>query len=201
MREAAPDTGEAALLARLRRGEEGAFETLVRENGCRMLAIARRFVRDEAEAQDVVQDAFASAFGALVRFQGEAKLSTWLHRITVNCALMRLRTRRRRPEVLLEDLLPRWEPDGHPVEFPVPWREVAEDTVERSDVREAVLGAIDRLPETSRNVLMMRDIEELDTATTAELLGVTENAVKIRLHRARQALRQVLDPVLRSTAP
>ena len=191
------DPTDAALLARLRHGDESAFETLVRDNGCRMLAVARRLVRDDAEAQDAVQDAFTSAFAGLARFQGGARLSTWLHRITVNCALMRLRTRRRRPELLLEDLMPSWQADGHPVELPAPWREPGESDPEREDTRRIVREAIARLPETSRTVLLLRDIEEFDTATTAELLGVTENAVKIRLHRARQALRGLLDPSLR----
>lgn len=197
-----PDTAEeAALLARLRSGEEAAFEALVREHGCRMLAVARRLVGNEAEAQDVVQDAFASAFRSLSTFRGDARLATWLHRVTANCALMRLRTKRRRPEVHLEDLLPHWDSDGHASDPPIAWQGLDDDVAEREETRALVRAAISRLPETSRNVLVLRDIEGLDTSQTAELLGVSENAVKIRLHRARQALRQLLDPEMRGLAP
>src|SRR5262249_27064622 len=136
-------------------------------------------------------------FKSLASFAGSSRLSTWLHRITVNSALMKLRARKRRPEVSIEELLPAWLPDGHAQEVPEPWREAEESAVERGELRHAVRAAIEQLPETSRNVLMLRDIDGLDTADVANLLGVTENAVKIRLHRARQALRQLLDPSLR----
>ena len=193
MQDAGPNSDDSRLLARLRLGEERAFEELVRANGCRRLAVARRFLRNETDAQDAVQEAFASAFHGLKGFAGEAQLSTWLHRITVNRSLMKLRAKRRRPELALEDLLPCWQADGHAVEPPVRWRNAEPDQLEREETRKLVRDAIDRLPETSRNVLLLRDIEELDTRATADILGVTENAVKIRLHRARQALRELLD--------
>ena len=185
------------LLARLRANEEGAYAELVREQGGRMLAVARRLLRNDEDARDAVQDAFASAFKGLGSFAGGSRLSTWLHRITVNSALMKLRTRRRRPEVSLEDLLPSWRPDGHAAEPPEAWRAAEDSPAERAELRKTVREAIERLPETSRNVLVLRDIDGVDTADVAELLGVTPNAVKIRLHRARQALRQLLDHGLR----
>src|SRR4029078_5197116 len=95
MASATPVDDEATLVAQLRNGDEAAFEQVVRSYGGRPLAVARRIVGSEEHARDVVQDAFMNAFRSLDRFEGNAKLSTWLHRIVVNAALMRLRTRKR----------------------------------------------------------------------------------------------------------
>jgi RNA polymerase sigma-70 factor, ECF subfamily len=173
------------------------FEAIVREHGCRMLAVARRLLRNEEDARDAVQDAFLSAFKAHAQFEGKSQVSTWLHRIVLNCALMKLRQRKRKPEVAIESLLPAFLADGHAADPSVAWRAPEASPLEREETRAAVRAAIDRLPETSRNVILLRDIEGLDTEAVAELLGVTQNAVKIRLHRARQALRELIDPRLR----
>jgi RNA polymerase sigma-70 factor (ECF subfamily) len=163
--------------------------------------VTRRLVRNEEDARDAVQDAFVSAFRSLDKFQGQARLSTWLHRIAVNAALMRIRTRRRKPEETLDELLPKFQEDGHQADPAVFWKLSYDDGVERAETRQLVRRCIDRLPETYRTVLLLRDIEELDTEETARMLGVTGNAVKIRLHRARQALRTLLDPYLREAEP
>jgi RNA polymerase sigma-70 factor (ECF subfamily) len=192
---------ESALRERLRAGEEAAFEELVRAYGGRMLAVARRFLPSEEDARDAVQDAFLSAFRAIGRFEGQAKLSTWLHRIVVNAALMKLRTRRRKPEQSIEDLLPGFLEDGHLAHQALEWRKPAEDPVEREQLRALLRESIDQLPGDYRNVLLLRDIEEFDTEETAQLLKVSVAAVKTRLHRARQALRGLLEPHLgRSSA-
>jgi RNA polymerase sigma-70 factor (ECF subfamily) len=189
---------DSALLARLRAGDDGAFETLVRAYGPRLYATARRLLRAEEDARDAVQDAFLQAFRGLDRFAGDARLSTWLHRIVVNAALMKLRTRRRKPEASIDDLLPKFLDDGHQAEPASPWRRAPETPLEREQVRALVRSKIDELPESYRVVLVLRDVEELDTEETAALLGLSANAVKTRLHRARQALRQLLDPHFRS---
>jgi len=188
---------ESALLARLRDGDDAAYEELVRSYGARMLAVARRFLRNEDDAQDAVQEAFLSAFKAIGRFEGKSRISTWLHRITVNAALMKIRKRKRKPETSIEDLLPQYLEDGHLANPAVQWPRTAEDDLARSETHDIVRAAIGKLPETYRTVLLLRDIEDRDTAETAEALGVTPNAVKIRLHRARQALRELIDPSLR----
>ncbi len=192
----APD--ESALLARLKAGDAAAYEQVVRDSGGRMLAVARRILADENEAQDAVQDAFVSAFRNIDKFEGTSQIATWLHRITVNACLMRLRKKRRLDEVSLDSLLPAFRNDGYPAHATGPWR--PEPTGEElAETRENVRQAISRLPEHYRIVLVLRDIEGLDTAQAADLLGTTEAAVKIRLHRARQALRELLDTSFRDT--
>jgi len=184
---------EAQLLAGLRHGEDDAFEQLVRQYGGRMLAIARRLLGTEHDAQDALQEAFLSVFKAIDQFTGSAKLSTWLHRIVVNAALMKLRSRRRKPEEPIEELLPRFDAQGEWTSRITSWEAPSDVLLQRQETHALVRRCIDRLPETYRTVLLLRDIEELDTEETANLLGITPNAVKIRLHRARQALRTLLE--------
>jgi RNA polymerase sigma-70 factor, ECF subfamily len=191
------DSGEAALLAGLRGGDPDAYERLVRGHAGRLLAAIRRILRNEEDAQEALQDAFLSAFKGLPGFDGAARLSTWLHRVAVNAALMKLRGRLRKPEQSLEPLLPGFLEDGHQSDPAELWGETADRALERKEMRELVRACIDQLPETYRTVLVLRDIEELDTEEAARLLGVTCNAVKVRLHRARQALRTLLDPHFR----
>jgi RNA polymerase sigma-70 factor (ECF subfamily) len=188
---------EASLVPRLQRGDGAAFEELVRAHGPRLLRVARRMMRSEEDTRDAVQDAFVSAFRSIGKFEAGSQLATWLHRIVINACLMKLRTQRRHPEEDLEDYLPRFQEDGHQVERSVAWCEPADTLVERAQTRELVRRSIDRLPDTYRVVLLLRDIEELPADEVAQMLGVTTNAVKIRLHRARQALRTILDPHMR----
>jgi RNA polymerase sigma-70 factor (ECF subfamily) len=195
-----PVDDEATLIAQLRAGEEAAFEQVVRLYGGRLLAVARRIVGSDEDARDVVQDAFLNAFKNLDRFEGNAKLSTWLHRIAVNAALMKLRTRRRKPEQSIETLLPAFLDDGHHEERFKSWDEPIDKIMERKEARDLVRRQIDALPESYRTVLVLRDIEGLDTEETANMLGLSVNATKIRLHRARQALRSLLAPHFRSAA-
>jgi RNA polymerase sigma-70 factor (ECF subfamily) len=189
---------DAALLARLRAGEPSAYEELVRNNSGRMLAVTRRILNSEDDAKDAVQDAFVSAYRGINTFEGGSLLSTWLHRIAVNAALMKLRTRRRKPERSIEELLPAYLEDGHHAEDFQDWNQPADRAMMRAEMRAVVRQCIGELPENYRTVLILRDIEELDTNEAAERLGLTPNAVKIRLHRARQALRTLLDPHFRS---
>lgn len=188
---------EISLLPRLRKGDEDAFEALVRAHAPRLLAVTRRLLRNEEDAQDAVQEAFVSAFRSLDSFEGACRVSTWLHRIAVNAALMRLRSRRRKPEESIEALLPTFLEDGHHTTHPPEWRDSADVLLERRENRDFVRACIDELPESYRTVLLLRDIEELDTEETARILDVSENVVKVRLHRARQALRSLLEPRFR----
>jgi RNA polymerase sigma-70 factor (ECF subfamily) len=162
-----------------------------------MLAVARRYLKNEEDARDAVQDAFASAFRAMERFEGGSKLSTWLHRIVLNASLMRLRSQRRKPEESIEELLPRFLEDGH-LERPTSgWRAGADHLMESAETRTAVRRAIEALPDSHRAVILLRDIEGFDTQETARELGISLDAVRTRLHRARLALRELLEPHFR----
>jgi RNA polymerase sigma-70 factor (ECF subfamily) len=188
---------DVGLVERLRAGDGRAYEALVRDHSARLLSAARRLLRCEEDARDAVQEAFLLAFRAIDRFEGASSLSTWLHRIVINAALMNLRSRACRPEAPIDELLPRFESDGHSSQPFEPWPESAEAGCLRAETRAAVRAAIDLLPESYRTVLMLRDIEDLSTEEAAEALGITPNAAKIRLHRARQALRTLLDSTMR----
>jgi RNA polymerase sigma-70 factor (ECF subfamily) len=181
-------TPESILVTRLKAGDPDAFEELVRTAGGRLLAVARRFLRDEEAARDAVQETFLSAFRAIQTFDGHSQLSTWLHRIVVNASLMRLRSRQRRGEQSLEPLLPTFSEDGQHAEAVMSWTECPERTLEQKELRAIVRAGIGELPDSYRAVLVMRDIEGLSTQEAADLIGISENALKLRLHRARQAL-------------
>jgi RNA polymerase sigma-70 factor (ECF subfamily) len=197
--EALLNDDEQALVAGLRAGDERAYERVVRLHSPRLLAVTRRILQNEEDARDAVQDAFLSAFRSLGSFHGGARFSTWLHRIGVNAALMKLRSRQRKQELPITDLLPKFLGDGHPAEPAAPWEPV-EKLLERQETRELVRRYIAELPEDYRTVLLLRDIEELDTEQAAEQLGINPGAVKTRLHRARQALRTLLDRHFRGGA-
>jgi RNA polymerase sigma-70 factor (ECF subfamily) len=188
----APALETPEFLDRLRRGDAEAFAELVRATGGRLLAVARRMLGNEEEARDALQDGFLAAHRALPGFRGTARVSTWLHRIVVNACLMKLRSRRRHPEAAIEDLLPRFDAEGRRVEAQLVTRPVAERALESAQTLAWIRRAAERLPLLYREVFVLRDVEELDTAEVADLLGVSDAVVKIRLHRARQALRTLL---------
>jgi RNA polymerase sigma-70 factor (ECF subfamily) len=179
---------EGALVDALRAGHDWAFETMIRMYGGRLLVVARRITRNDEDARDAVQSAYLSAFQALGSFEGACQLSTWLHRIVVNAALMKLRTRRRKPEESIDALLPAFQADGHHVEQFAGPDEPPDRLLERRQTRAMVRSCIDALPDNYRTVLILRDIEQHSTDEAAALLGMTPVAVKVRLHRARQAL-------------
>lgn len=181
---------DAILVARLQAGDAEAYEALVRVHGGRLLSVARRFLPNNEDAQDAVQEAFIKAFRAIGTFEERAQLHTWLHRIVVNTALMKLRSQRRRPEESIDDLLPTFQADGHQTTESHEWSDAL---LERKETAAMVRHAIAQLPDQYRVVLMLRDIEERDTLETATALGTTTTVVKVRLHRARQALRTLLD--------
>ena len=189
---------ESELLAGLKSGDEESYREMVHRHGGRMLAVARRLLRCEDDARDAFQEACLNAFRSIRDFREGSQLSTWLHRIVVNAALMRLRAAGRRPEVSLEPLLPAFDGTGHHTTAVEPLSVGPETILGRREIRRKVRECIDQLPATHRTVLVLRDLEELDTAETADRLGISENAVKIRLHRARQALATLLAPGMRS---
>lgn len=183
---------DPSFIAALKAGDDAAAERLVRETSGRMLAVAKRFV-SESEAPDALQEAYLSAFRGLPKFDAAAKLTTWLHRIVVNACLMRLRRKASRPETSIETLLPRFREDGHFDQSIADWKPRASGSIEAEETRKLVRECIALLPDDYRTVLLLRDVEDLDTEEAAGLLGVSANAVKTRLHRARLALRELID--------
>ena len=183
-------------LAALQAGDPKAREAWVRAELPRMRAVARRLLRDPAAADDVVQEAFVNAFRGLDKFRGDASLSTWLHRIVVNAALGRLRKASTTPTDDAEPLED--EAGSGPMSGgsrPPRWGEV-ERIAAQDETRALTRRMIDRLPETHRTVLILRDIEELSTAEAAKALSVSPGVVKTRLHRARLALKALLEQEL-----
>ncbi len=186
---------EARLLDRIRVGDDEAYESLVRSFGGRMLAVARRMLHSEEDCADAVQDAFLSAFRALGSFEERSTLSTWLHHIVVNACLTVLRQRRRRPAVSIEQLLPEFDESGHHAGPVCRWADQPLTSMTQTETMDQVRRSIDRLPDDYRTVVLLRDIDGLTTDETAQILETTHGVVKTRLHRARQALRALLEPI------
>ena len=176
---------EAELVAAARGGSRPAFEELVRQTYADTYSLARRITGNEEDARDVVQEVYLRAFKGLKKFRGDAQLSTWLYRITANCAATHMRKRGRNQHVDLDDL-----------------RQVADDRPEidpsaRADasmLRQRVDEALAELPEGLREVVVLRDVYDMPHEEIAEALGISEGAAKVRLHRARQRLRERLFP-------
>jgi RNA polymerase sigma-70 factor, ECF subfamily len=184
---------ESEMLRQLQAGDDQAFEQLVRAYGPALLTVARRFLHQEQDSQDAVQDTFLSAFRALPKFQGNSSLGTWLYRIAVNACLMKLRTRRRKPEISIEDLIAGYNSDGQ-TESVAALVATLDKSVAEHELQQHVREAIERLPEAYREIVLLRDIEQMSTEDTAHQLEIEEGAVKTRLHRARLALRSLLLP-------
>lgn len=185
---------EGALLDALRAGREDAFELLVQSYAGRMRATALRILHDPSEADDALQDAFLSAFKSLARFEGRAGLGTWLQRIQINAALMKLRAKKPVEEAEIDELLPRFLGLGIHAEPRSCWGEPPDDPVAREELCTHVRAAIQGLPEKFRIPVLLRDIEGLSNEELANHLGISVNAAKIRVHRGRQALRALLEP-------
>jgi RNA polymerase sigma-70 factor (ECF subfamily) len=190
---------DAGLVACLRRGDRAAFGVVVQRYNQRLYRVARGVLADDAEAEDVVQEAYVRAFSALDGFRGEARLSTWLTRIALNEALDR--RRRRRPAVALTEI----DSIANRRESAVVALHAAaadldpERTAARSEIRRLVEAAVDALPDAFRLVFVMRDIEEMSVEDTATQLGIRPETVKTRLHRARRLLRGRLEDTLAAT--
>lgn len=175
---------DEAVVRDVRAGDAARFEILMRRHNQRLFRTARAILRDDAEAEDVVQQAYLSAFAKLDQFRGDARFSTWLTRIAVHEALRRMRKQGR-----LSDLDVIEAADDSAAALPAP---SPEDDASGGELRALLEEAIDSLPESYRVVFVMRDVEELDTRETADCLDLSEEAVRVRLHRARKALREWL---------
>jgi RNA polymerase sigma-70 factor (ECF subfamily) len=181
------------LVARARNKDFAAFEELLDRYEDKVFRLAYRFVRNETEAKEILQDTFLSIWRKLDTFKGDSLFSSWLYRVAANTALMRLRSARRHPEVSTEDL-----PAGFLDErrdLPAVgenWSRRPDEQLQSDELRRHIQAAVDALPELYRTVFLIRDVEGLSTEETAELLGVSIPTVKTRLHRARLALREAI---------
>ncbi len=190
-------TPESLLIAGLKAGDNEAAGQLVRNHAGWMLAVARRVLNDHGLAEDCVQEAFINVFRKIHDFEARSSLKTWLYRIVVNQALAKLRSKRSRQETPIDDLLPDFDENACRIEGP--WQHLAtpEEVFEQQDRRLVIHAKINDLPESYRVILQLRDIEELTTREVADALGLSESNVKVRLHRARSALKKLLEPLLK----
>lgn len=185
---------DAGLTGLARGGDRDAFAVIMTRHNQRLFRAARAVVRDDAEAEDVLQEAWLRAYRALDGFRGEAALSTWLTRIVLNEARGRLR--RRRPLVGLDQIERAQDAGGQVIPFPNSLGPDAEADVARGQMRRLLEQAVDELPEAFRVVFILRAVEELSIEEAAAVLALKPETVKTRLHRARRLLRRALDEKL-----
>lgn len=180
------------LLTQLAQGDQAAFEALMRRHNQRLFRVARAILRDDSEAEDALQDAYLDAYRHAASFRGEAQVSTWLSRIVVNRALMRVRSRKADPVLVpfaadaIDDAHDREAPMIDPAEPPY-------EHLLRAEIRRALERRIDELPVTFRAVFVMRDVEDMTSQEVADILSLPVATVRTRLFRARALLRAALE--------
>ena len=190
---------EAEMVADILAGETRLYHELIRPHERSVYLMALSYLKNEADAEDVAQEAFVRAFRNLASFRGESKFSTWLISITLNEA----RNRVRRQSVIRMESLDE-PPDENKTISPAllrDWREIPSEAVEREEVRKLILQAVEELPDIYRQVFLLRDVEELNINETAKVLNLSIPSVKVRLHRARMMLQKRLAPQLKRTNP
>jgi RNA polymerase sigma-70 factor (ECF subfamily) len=189
-------TDESLDLVALRRGDAAAFRQLVETYSPRVYNLALKMLGDPDLAEDILQETFVNAYRAIDRFEGRSHISTWLYRIAHNAVLMRLRKEQRIPDLKsLED-----DVDLDTMSTAGQWEDVPERRLLQAELLAKMDEALGNLSEALRVVFVLRDIDGLSTAETAEVLDLSETAVKSRLHRARLALREQLAPYLQGIA-
>jgi RNA polymerase sigma-70 factor (ECF subfamily) len=187
---------EAEMIAAILGGETQVFHDLIRPFERSVYLMALSYMKNDADAEDVAQEAFVRAFRNLASFRAESKFSTWLISITLNEA----RTRLRRKMLVPMDSLDT-PPDEDQRVFPAllrDWREIPSEAVERGEIRKLLQDAIACLPDIYRQVFLLRDVEELNINETAAILNISVPSVKVRLHRARMMLQKQLAPQLKA---
>lgn len=181
---------EAELIAAAKAGRQDAFAQIVERHSSTVYNLALRLVNHPQEAEDILQETFISAFRAIDQFEGRSQLGTWLYRIAYNAALMRLRKHQTPTESLDEPFMTD-DGDQMPRQL-VDWSQLPDDMLLGKELRSTLETALQALPVSLRSVFVLRDIEGLSTLETAHALGLTETNIKVRLHRARLALREKL---------
>lgn len=191
---------EAELIARIVAGEKELFHELIRPYERMVYLTLFSIVKNEAEAEDGVQEAVISAYRHLGSFRAEAKFSTWLTTIAINEGRKRLRKAKRAAEESIDEQAEGQEGDYTPAPL-TDWREIPLEALERKELREALRNAVAELPGIYRQVFTLRDLEELNIEETAQALEINAGAVKVRLHRARIMLQKRLVPFMKTIAP
>lgn len=190
-----PSTDELSAARRAAAGDQQAFEWLMRRYNQRLYRVARAALNNDADAKDALQDAYLAAYHALVHFRGDASLSTWLTRIVLNtCTAQWRRERRRRSVVQIISM----ESDSNMVNGIADTGARPDDSLARAQMHAILARKVDALPDTLRAVFVMRSVEELSVADTAEALGISEEAVRTRHFRARSVLREHLEGLVES---
>jgi len=191
---------EKTLIARILAGETELFHELIRPYERMVYLTILTMVRNEAEAEDGAQEVMINAFRHLKSFRGDAKFSTWLVTIAMNEARQRLRKAKMAVQESLDGDLEGKEGDFTPAVL-TDWREIPSEALEKKEMRQKLREAVEQLPPIYREVLVLRDLEELNQEETASALGISVTLVKVRLHRARMMLQKLLAPYLKSAAP
>ncbi len=197
---AAADRDEAGLIARILAGEKELFHELIRPYERMVYVTVFAIVRNETDAEDSAQDAMVNAYRHLGTFRGESKFSTWLATIAMNEGRQKLRKLKRAKEDSLDQPVQGEEQEVTPAPL-TDWREIPLEALERKELREALRTAVAELPGIYRQIFTFRDLDGMNVAETAAALGINENMVKVRLHRARMMLQKRLVPFLKTTAP
>jgi RNA polymerase sigma-70 factor, ECF subfamily len=184
---------EEDLVERLRSGDEKALEELFDRFAPRLYNVAQRILGEVADAEEVIQDVFWTAFRKAGTFRGSARFSTWLYRLTINAALGKLRRRKGNKDTEYEEYLPKFQSDGHHRVRPVvDWSDTLDERYAKQEVQQLLKDALAQLRPVDKSVVVLSDIEEISDKEIAEMLGLTVAAVKTRLHRARLFLRGTL---------
>jgi RNA polymerase sigma-70 factor (ECF subfamily) len=187
-------------IARILAGEKQLFHELIRPVERAVFVMLFMLLQNESDAEDAAQESFIKIYRNLHAFRGDSKFSTWVISIARNEGLARLRRRASRPEEPLESEFDEERGDFTPALL-TDWREVPLEALERKELRAYLCRAILSLPPIYRDVVQLRDIDELDVQETAKVLGITAGSVKVRLHRARTMLQKELTPLLQDYAP
>jgi RNA polymerase sigma-70 factor (ECF subfamily) len=187
---------EAEMIGAILAGETQLYHELIRPYERSVYLMALSHMKNEADAEDVAQEAFVRAYKSLASFRGEARFSTWLIRITLNAA----RNRLRRKSLVRMDSLDTHPDEDHNVSPALlrDWREIPSEVIERKEIRLLLQEAIEQLPDIYRQVFLLRDVEEMNMNETAAALSISIPNVKVRLHRARMMLQEQLAPQLRT---
>lgn len=190
---------EQGMIALILAGEAHLFHDLIRPYERSVYVMALSFLHNEADAEDVAQEAFLKAFRNLAKFRGEAKFSTWLISITLNEARSRIRKKNAVPTESLDTTS---EEEGHVSPALLrDWKEIPSETLERQETRHLLQEALAAIPPSYREVLMLRDVEDLSTREVADLLKISVASAKVRLHRARLMMQKILAPQLKQMNP